>query len=373
MGRCTATSLLFAIALSSPDAADQRAIPATRAPASLSIEAESLAAAAQTSEGKAVPQDMRAFGPGWSGDAQLFWGAGQIGAQLRLPFTVAVTGRHQIFLHFTRAPDFALVQASFDGAPPISFNGYAPTVGRDRALLAMRDLTAGPHEVLLKVAAKDGQSRGLNVGIDRIELQPVATDTTASPAASMVEAAKIPIPVIHAPQPGAAPQAAILKFDPEPLSMEARAAVVKQATAMSISGPEQPLRLTPANPRILKRAALSLSNGFFTTDMYTDGWFGVAANASLSLSFFQVEPNRPHLLDCGVQIGEPADVEISSWAQSPTGQTYKPPEVTKISLPTGNQHVLAVFIPAKDSFSVYMRPAGTAGFSVKFCELTPFK
>jgi hypothetical protein len=76
-------------------------------------------------------------------------------AELRLTFASAMTGRYEIFLHFTRAPDYAFVRASFDGAPWTAFNGYAAMVTRDRALVGMRGLTPGGHEVLLKIVTKD--------------------------------------------------------------------------------------------------------------------------------------------------------------------------------------------------------------------------
>ncbi len=141
----------------------------------IAVEAEALLPSSIATHGRAVRQDMRPFGSGWSNDAQLFWAVAQPGAQLRLTFKTAVTGRYQVFLRFTKAPDFAFVRASFDGAPSVSFNGYAPTVSRDRALLGMLDLAPGVRELLVKVARKDGKSTGYNVGLDRIELEPVSS------------------------------------------------------------------------------------------------------------------------------------------------------------------------------------------------------
>src|SRR5262249_39723682 len=130
--------------------------------------------------GRPVRQDMHPFGPGWSGDAQLFWSVGQPGAQLRLTFRTAVAGRYNVYLLFTRAPDYAFVRASFDGAPATSFNGYAPTVTRDSVFLGMLDLTPGLRELLVEVAMRDGKSSGLNVGLDRLELRPVGALTGAT-------------------------------------------------------------------------------------------------------------------------------------------------------------------------------------------------
>lgn len=143
-------------------------------PGIIAVEAESLLNSSIATHGGVSRQNMLPFGPGWGRNEQLFWSVGQIGAQLRLTFKTAVTGRYQVFLLFTRAPDYAFARASFDGAPFTSFNGYAPTVSRDSAFLGMLDLTPGLRELLVEVARKDGKSTGLYVGLDRIELRPVA-------------------------------------------------------------------------------------------------------------------------------------------------------------------------------------------------------
>ena len=140
----------------------------------IAVEAESLLASSVATHGRVVRQDMRPFGSGWSRDEQLFWSVAQPGAQLRLTFKTAAAGRYQVFLRFTRAPDYAFVRASFDGAPPVAFDGYAPAVSRDRAFLGMFDLAPGLRELLVEVVMKDGKSVGLNVGLDRVELEPVA-------------------------------------------------------------------------------------------------------------------------------------------------------------------------------------------------------
>jgi hypothetical protein len=139
----------------------------------ISLEVESLLNSSTATHGGFVRrQDMRRFGAGWSGDAQLFWTVAQPGAQLELTFKTAVTGRYQAYLRFTRAPDYAFIRASFDGAQSTSFNGYAPQVSRDSAFLGMFDLTPGVRELLVEVVTKDGKSTGLNLGLDRIDLEP---------------------------------------------------------------------------------------------------------------------------------------------------------------------------------------------------------
>ena len=137
------------------------------------LEAEGMIARAQVTHGHIGPQDMKSFGTGWGGNAQLFWEVNQPGAQLRLEPVVPVAGRFEVFVVFTKAPDFGLFRASFDGKSETLINGYAATVSRDRALVGMFDLTPGPHELLLSIAGRDPKSQAMYVGIDRIELKQI--------------------------------------------------------------------------------------------------------------------------------------------------------------------------------------------------------
>jgi hypothetical protein len=384
------TSLLQRLTVALPLAlvivGQQRADGQARGPAPISIEAESLAGSAQVTQGKVVPQNMQPFGPGWSGGSQLFWGGTQLGAELRLSFTIAAAGRYDIFLHFTRAPDYAIVRASFDGAPWASFNGYATTVSRDRALVATRDLTPGAHELLLKVAMKAGQSQGLNVGLDRIALEPVSAPGSTGPSdnrtgagrqigaltqavgASMVEGGKPPVPVLHIAS-GAAPEPQTIAQGIEPLPMSARISVTQQATSLPVNSPGQPLRLSASTPRVSKRAYLALDKGYLHANEFTEGGIDVKANATLVLSYFQVEAKQPHLLDCGVSLPEPAEIRLTAPGWSATSE----PQFSKISMPKGPQRLLAVLVPEEKSFHVVLEPIGLASFAVWYCELTPFK
>lgn len=352
----------------------------------ITIEAESLVGSAQVTHGKVMPQNMQPFGAGWSGGSQLFWAGAQLGAQLNLTFSIGAAGRYEIFVHFTRAPDYALVQASFDGAPFVSFNGYAPTVSRDRALVAMRDLTPGKHELLLKVTSKDAPSQGLNVGIDRIELAPVSASVPATPSrntpaarnpsggmtdavgASMVEGARPRVPVLHIPPTGKTPQPMMMQGI-EPLPMSERLSVTQQATSLPLTGPLQPLRLSASNSRVFKRAYFNLNGGYLNSDQFTEGWIGLPPKAFLSVSYRQLEPKRPHLLDCGVQINEATEIKLSAYVDP---NTYGP-ELHKQSLPKGNQRLLVVLIPQDPDIYLTIAPAGATGFSIRYCELTPFK
>ena len=386
MGSVGTGGLVLVFALSSAVLAQQRASrQPTSAGSSIIVEAESMAA--QVPHGKAVTQDMRPFGTGWGGDAQLFWAAAQIGAELNLSFTSTTTGRYEIFLHFTRAPDYAFVQASFDGAPWVGFNGYATTVSRGRALLAMRDLTPGLHELLVKVVMKDGPAKGLNVGLDRIELAPVGAAVPAGAAAgregiagqlgsltqaagaSMVEGHST-VPVLRIDSDADMQSAATGRI--EPLAMAARLSVVQRATSLPLNSPGETIRLTASSPRVLQRADMKLANGVFSPDVFNDGWIGLSANGRVTLSYFEVVAQQPHLLECGVKLDTSADIRILPHTKSPKGM-HPLQGASKLSLPAGDQRVLAVFVPGRTSFSVLIEPASGTPFSIKYCELTPFK
>jgi hypothetical protein len=155
-----------------PPEGQLRAAP--RSDGTVTIEAESLLDSSRATHGSVARQNMRPFGLGWSHGEQLFWSVAQPGAQLQLTFRTAAAGRYQVFLDFTRAPDYGSARVSFDGAPNVSFSGYAPTVSRGRALLSVLDLAAGVHELLVQVIRKDGKSAGLYVGLDRVVLKPIA-------------------------------------------------------------------------------------------------------------------------------------------------------------------------------------------------------
>jgi hypothetical protein len=139
---------------------------------SVSVEAEQLISNAQATSGEVGRQNMTTFGSEWGLNSQLFWQVAEQGAQLRLEPTVATSGRYEVFIVFTTAPDYGLFKASLDGKPAVSINGYAAAVGRDRASIGTFDLPAGPHELLLVTRSKDPASTNYFVGIDRIEFKP---------------------------------------------------------------------------------------------------------------------------------------------------------------------------------------------------------
>jgi hypothetical protein len=139
----------------------------------LLVEGELLIPGSPAAGPAAVRQEMSPFGKMWSGSAQLFWPATRVGAQLRLLVFIPKGGRYRLSAMYTKAPDYGAIAASVDGHPSAKFDGYAPSVVRQRALLGTYDLTAGMHEVLIVVTGRSRVSRGYYVGLDRLELETI--------------------------------------------------------------------------------------------------------------------------------------------------------------------------------------------------------
>jgi len=92
--------------------------------ASISIEIEDLVPSAKPSAGRVDRQDMRGFGAGWSGGAQLFWVAAppvdkpiRNWPHLRVWFGAPNADTYEVILHFTSAPDFGTFRVFLDGQP----------------------------------------------------------------------------------------------------------------------------------------------------------------------------------------------------------------------------------------------------------------
>jgi hypothetical protein len=119
-------------------------------------------------------QDMASYTGRWGYSQQLFWTQNKSGDRLVLAVLVKETGRYDIVAQFTKASDYGIVQADWDGekigAP---FDGYDPEVVPSGEIkLGTRDLTAGPHKLGLEVTGTNAKSRGTLVGLDYLRLVP---------------------------------------------------------------------------------------------------------------------------------------------------------------------------------------------------------
>ena len=188
---CTMFSLaLLSFSFGSPRSLRNQQAPTQPVLPSYSIECEDLIASAKTGQsfipgasyGEVTRQEMAGFGQGWSGNAQLFWGGQKpsnfpkkFRPQLRLSFEPPKPGTYVVVLHFTTAPDFGLFDVFLDGHKSGSpFNGYATKVAPKAQSLGEYQLAAGTHQLALEVYGLPAGSKGYAVGLDRIELKPVA-------------------------------------------------------------------------------------------------------------------------------------------------------------------------------------------------------
>jgi hypothetical protein len=153
-------------------------VPATRTPiptvVKLVVEGEDLVkrGKVQVNRGRIGAQLMSGFGPYWSGNAQLLWVDGTVGAVLDLIVDVAVAGRYSVALYPTKAPDYGNLKFEVDGRPSsFSLTGFQPKVMLPGSYpVGTFVLAPGPRRVRLIITGRSPKSTGYLVGIDRIVL-----------------------------------------------------------------------------------------------------------------------------------------------------------------------------------------------------------
>jgi hypothetical protein len=126
----------------------------------------------QVTGGRVGAQLMGGFGAGWSGNAQLLWVDGAVGAVLDLIVNVPANGKYALELHMTRAPDYGIVSVEVAGTPAAKpFFGYRQKVLPSGGYpMGTFPLTAGKQRVGLKIIGKAVESTGFLVGVDKIVL-----------------------------------------------------------------------------------------------------------------------------------------------------------------------------------------------------------
>lgn len=139
--------------------------------------------------GSVATQRMSGFGPGWSGDSQLFWGGGQVGAVLDLTIDIGEEGIYEVELHMTRAPDFGRLRIQVDGKDAADvFDGYAPTVVPSGPVkIGSFDLQPGPRNIRFTIEGRNPNSSNYFAGIDFVRLHkiPVAASQTSQTQSSL--------------------------------------------------------------------------------------------------------------------------------------------------------------------------------------------
>lgn len=138
------------------------------------LEGEALAASIKASAGAVKPQNMKNFRDGrWSGGEQFLWTGGKAGDHIEITLNVPEAAEHTLETVLTRAPDFAIVQLTFDGKElgnPVDL--YTTKVTTTEVLKhSLGQITAGPHQLVIRITGTNPAAKqNRYVGLDYVRL-----------------------------------------------------------------------------------------------------------------------------------------------------------------------------------------------------------
>jgi hypothetical protein len=117
---------------------------------------------------------MSGFGfSSWSGEQQLFWQAAATGETLELALPAQPPGRYRLVAHYTRAPDYGIVQASVNGTDaggPTDLYAHNVRVSDPLDLGVITVAEGEPLVFKMTIVAKNPSSKGYFVGLDYLKL-----------------------------------------------------------------------------------------------------------------------------------------------------------------------------------------------------------
>lgn len=126
--------------------------------------------------GQSEPQDMQFFTAAkWGGDRQLWWTGGKTGDALTLTFAVNAPGVYHLAASFTRAPDYAIVSVTVDGAATTAqqLDLYDTQVTKTEHLsLGDFKLDAGNHRIVITITGcNSAATPSYMVGLDELRFE----------------------------------------------------------------------------------------------------------------------------------------------------------------------------------------------------------
>ncbi len=126
------------------------------------IECESLKSTSSSSSFSAAPQDLTAYGNGWSGGAQLFVQAQKPGDFVELEILSRSATPKSIILHATRAPDYGTLGFTVNGEHVQTiFDGYAGTPTPSGAInLGLHVPKNGKYVIRIEVTGSNPAATG---------------------------------------------------------------------------------------------------------------------------------------------------------------------------------------------------------------------
>lgn len=137
------------------------------------IEGEALKVISKTG-GNAAPQNMGGFtGDQWSGATHLWWTGAKVGDKLTLALPVEKDGKYEVTLSLTKAPDYAIVQISLDGAKlGDAIDLYDPQVVTTGTLkLGTHELKKGERQLTIEITGRNEKAiKNHMVGLDFVKL-----------------------------------------------------------------------------------------------------------------------------------------------------------------------------------------------------------
>ena len=111
----------------------------------------------------------------WSGNAQLWWKCGGEGGELSFTIQVPADGQYDLALRTTTANDYGRIAVSIGGqAFDQEVDCYSADLGVKETTVGRGSLSAGEQVVTLRCTGKNAGSKGYYIGLDCLELTPVA-------------------------------------------------------------------------------------------------------------------------------------------------------------------------------------------------------
>ena len=148
-------------------------------------------------KGRGRPQNMSAFGPGWSGDSHYLW-LGEIGESMKASFYVETPGQYETSIRLTKAADYGAFQIHLDGDTVIPhIDLYSQKVELTPTIdLGTFPLDEGDHHLTLTLVgahpdAKIVRGKNYLLGVDFLHLHNTRTTPPENTPEDKIEA---PIP-----------------------------------------------------------------------------------------------------------------------------------------------------------------------------------
>jgi hypothetical protein len=124
----------------------------------------------------AKPQEMRGYGPSWSGDSQILATTDAEGDYVVVAVPIEKSGTYEISLYLTKADDYGLLQLMVNGeALGEVYDGYDRRVlSSGRLKMGRAFLHEGDNQFRLQVVGKNKASENYYFGADCIVLRRVS-------------------------------------------------------------------------------------------------------------------------------------------------------------------------------------------------------